>query len=93
MTIDVGLLEAWNERQVHRSLLYRYQWRHGRVVSAGYVDEKMPLVGKPQQVADAQAAVGDLSVSRMISPGRHRRMRGPQLPAPRVTYSVMPSTS
>lgn len=45
MTIDVGLLEAWNERQVHRSLLYRYQWRHGRVVSAGYVDEKMPLVG------------------------------------------------
>lgn len=41
----VTRLEAWNERQVHRSLLYRYQWRHGRIVSAGYVDEKLPLVG------------------------------------------------
>ncbi|MCC2956128.1 hypothetical protein LK542_10925 [Massilia sp. IC2-477] len=41
----VTRLEAWNERQVHRSLLYRYQWRHGRIASAGYVDEKMPLVG------------------------------------------------
>ncbi len=39
-------LETWNERQVHRSLLYRYQWRHGRIVSAGYVDEKMPLVAR-----------------------------------------------
>ncbi|WP_229440720.1 hypothetical protein [Massilia sp. BSC265] len=41
----VTQLEAWNERQVHRSLLYRYQWRHGRIASAGYVIEKMPLVG------------------------------------------------
>ncbi|VXC69383.1 hypothetical protein [Massilia sp. 9I] len=41
----VTQLEVWNERQVHRSLLYRYQWRHGRTASAGYVDEKMPLVG------------------------------------------------
>lgn len=41
----VTRLEAWDERQVHRSLLYRYQWQHGRIVSAGYVDEKMPLVG------------------------------------------------
>ena len=36
-------LEAWNERQVHRSLLYRHLWRHGRSVSAGYVDDKLPL--------------------------------------------------
>lgn len=42
----VTQLEAWNERQVHRSLLYRYQWRHGRIVSAGYVDEKSPLAGR-----------------------------------------------
>ncbi|SFD92682.1 hypothetical protein SAMN05216204_14615 [Massilia yuzhufengensis] len=41
----VTQLETWRERQVHRSLLYRYQWRHGRIVSAGYVDEKLPLVG------------------------------------------------
>lgn len=41
----VTQLEAWNERQVHRSFLYRYLWRHGRSMSAGYVDEKMPLVG------------------------------------------------
>lgn len=41
----VTQLEAWNERQVHRSLLYRYLWRHGRSLSVGYVDEKMPLVG------------------------------------------------
>jgi hypothetical protein len=41
----VTQLEAWNERQVHRSLLYRYLWRHGRSLSAGYVDEKLPLVG------------------------------------------------
>jgi len=42
----VTQLEAWRERQVHRSLLYRYQWRHGRIASAGYVDEKMPLVDR-----------------------------------------------
>lgn len=42
----VTTLEEWRDRQVHRSLLYRYQWRHGRIVSAGYVDEKMPLVDR-----------------------------------------------
>lgn len=40
----VTQLPAWNERQIHRSLLYRYQWRHGRVVSLGVVDDKSPLV-------------------------------------------------
>jgi hypothetical protein len=40
----VTQLEAWNDRQVHRSLLYRYQWRHGRTVSLGIVDDKLPLV-------------------------------------------------
>lgn len=40
----VTQLEAWNERQVHRSLLYRYQWRHGRTLSLGFVDDKLPLV-------------------------------------------------
>jgi len=40
----VTQLEAWNDRQVHRSLLYRYQWRHGRIVSLGIVDDKLPLV-------------------------------------------------
>ena len=39
----VTQLEAWNDRQVHRSLLYRYQWRHGRTVSLGIVDDKLPL--------------------------------------------------
>ncbi|MFC0253038.1 hypothetical protein [Massilia consociata] len=39
----VSQLEAWNEREVHRSLLVRHLWRHGRAVSAGYVDEKRPL--------------------------------------------------
>ncbi|NNG22511.1 hypothetical protein [Telluria aromaticivorans] len=39
----VTQLEAWSERQVHRSLLYRHLWRHGRSVSAGYVDDKSPL--------------------------------------------------
>lgn len=36
-------LPAWNERQVHRSVLYRYRWKHGRTISAGYVDDRMPL--------------------------------------------------
>ncbi|MBQ5947822.1 hypothetical protein [Massilia sp. ST3] len=36
-------LEAWSDRQIHRSVLYRYRWRHGRTVSAGYVDDRMPL--------------------------------------------------
>jgi hypothetical protein len=40
----VTQLPAWNERQIHRSLLYRYQWRHGRIVSLGVVDDKLPLV-------------------------------------------------
>lgn len=40
----VTQLEAWNDRQVHRSLLYRYQWRVGRTVSLGVVDDKLPLV-------------------------------------------------
>lgn len=40
----VTQLEAWNDRQVHRSLLYRYQWRHARTVSLGVVDDKLPLV-------------------------------------------------
>lgn len=40
----VTQLEAWNERQVHRSLLYRYQWRHGRTLSLGVVDDRLPLV-------------------------------------------------
>ena len=40
----VTRLEAWNERQVHRSLLYRYKWRHGRTLSLGFVDDRLPLV-------------------------------------------------
>ncbi|WP_229519765.1 carbohydrate binding family 9 domain-containing protein [Massilia oculi] len=40
----VTQLEAWNDRQIHRSLLYRYQWRVGRTVSFGIVDDKLPLV-------------------------------------------------
>ena len=40
----VTQLEAWNDRQIHRSLLYRYQWRVGRTVSLGVVDDKLPLV-------------------------------------------------
>ncbi|MDY0961618.1 carbohydrate binding family 9 domain-containing protein [Massilia sp. CFBP9026] len=39
----VTQLEAWNDRQVHRSLLYRHQWRVGRTVSFGIVDDKLPL--------------------------------------------------
>ncbi|WP_306394736.1 hypothetical protein [Telluria beijingensis] len=39
----VTQLEAWNDRQIHRSLLYRYQWRVGRTVSFGVVDDKLPL--------------------------------------------------
>lgn len=39
----VTQLEAWNDRQIHRSLLYRYQWRIGRTVSVGIVDDKLPL--------------------------------------------------
>lgn len=40
----VTRLAAWNDRQVHRSLLYRYQWRVGRMVSLGMVDDRLPLV-------------------------------------------------
>ena len=40
----VTQLEAWNERQVHRSLLYRYQWQHGRTLSLGVASDKLPLV-------------------------------------------------
>ena len=36
-------LETWHERQVHRSVLYRHQWRVGRTLSFGVVDDKMPL--------------------------------------------------
>ncbi len=32
----VSGLEPWAERQVHRSLLYRHLWRHGRSLSVGY---------------------------------------------------------
>ncbi|KQQ97586.1 hypothetical protein [Massilia sp. Leaf139] len=39
----VTQLEAWSDRQIHRSLLYRYEWRHGRRMSFGYVDDKSPL--------------------------------------------------
>ena len=39
----VTQLEAWNDRQIHRSLLYRYQWRVGRTVSVGITDDKLPL--------------------------------------------------
>jgi len=39
----VTQLEAWNERQIHRSVLYRYQWRVGRTLSVGIVDDKLPL--------------------------------------------------
>jgi len=39
----VTQLEAWNDRQIHRSLLYRHQWRVGRTVSFGVVDDKLPL--------------------------------------------------
>jgi hypothetical protein len=39
----VTQLPAWDERQIHRSLLYRYQWRHGRTMSLGFVDDKSPL--------------------------------------------------
>jgi hypothetical protein len=33
------------------------------------------------------------SVTRSISPGRQRRIRGPQVPVPLHTMTVMPSTS
>lgn len=33
-------LEPWSERQVHRSLLYRRLWRHGRSLSLGYSHDK-----------------------------------------------------
>lgn len=39
----VTQLAAWNDRQIHRSVLYRYQWRHGRTLSFGVVDDKSPL--------------------------------------------------
>lgn len=31
----VSLLEPWADRQMHRSLLYRHLWRHGRMMSLG----------------------------------------------------------
>jgi len=40
----VTQLGAWNARQVHRSRLYRYQWRHGRTLSLGVANDKLPLV-------------------------------------------------
>jgi hypothetical protein len=38
----ITLLEPWAERQMHRSLLYRHLWRHGRSASLGFVKEKTP---------------------------------------------------
>ncbi|WP_348693260.1 hypothetical protein [Duganella fentianensis] len=32
----ISALEPWAERQVHRSLLYRHLWRHGRSMSLGW---------------------------------------------------------
>jgi hypothetical protein len=32
----VSGLEPWAERQMHRSLLYRHLWRHGRSMSVGF---------------------------------------------------------
>lgn len=32
----VSNLEPWAEKQLHRSLLYRHLWRHGRSMSVGY---------------------------------------------------------
>ncbi|MGK5023338.1 hypothetical protein [Janthinobacterium sp. RB2R34] len=32
----VSTLEPWAEKQLHRSLLYRHLWRHGRSMSVGY---------------------------------------------------------
>lgn len=29
---------------MHRSLLYRYQWQHGRTLSLGVASDKLPLV-------------------------------------------------
>ena len=40
----VTQLAAWNDRQIHRSVLYRYQWRHGRTVSVGVTDDTLPLL-------------------------------------------------
>ncbi|MDZ5635716.1 hypothetical protein [Janthinobacterium sp. GMG1] len=36
----VSGLESWAERQVHRSLLYRHLWRHGRSLSVGYSHDR-----------------------------------------------------
>ena len=36
----VSGLEPWAERQMHRSLLYRHLWRHGRSLSVGYSRDK-----------------------------------------------------
>lgn len=36
----VSALDPWSERQLHRSLLYRHLWRHGRSMSAGLVKDK-----------------------------------------------------
>ncbi|WP_143745801.1 hypothetical protein [Massilia sp. KIM] len=47
-------LPAWNERQIHRSLLYRYRWRHGRSVSTGYVDDRQPVQGSKRRALTVQ---------------------------------------
>ena len=36
----VTSLEPWAEKQLHRSLLYRHLWRHGRSLSVGYSRDK-----------------------------------------------------
>ena len=33
-------LEPWAEKQLHRSLLYRHLWRHGRSLSVGYARDR-----------------------------------------------------
>ena len=35
-------LEPWAEKQLHRSLLYRHLWRHGRSLSVGYARDRTP---------------------------------------------------
>lgn len=36
----VSGLEPWADRQMHRSLLYRHLWRHGRSLSVGYARDR-----------------------------------------------------
>ena len=36
----VSGLEPWADKQMHRSLLYRHLWRHGRSLSAGFTHDR-----------------------------------------------------